>query len=252
MGYSMLLSAADLASLAFFLAVWVFHALATDGRLFSRVSLTTAMNAQREAWMRTMARRELRMIDTGIMLGLQQGTAFFASSALLAIGGCFALIGASDQVLAVLGDLPFAGAPARQVFEIKVIGLILLLAYAFFKFGWSYRLFNYCSILIGAVPVHREEATHLAEIEHGCAARRENEHSCRKALQRRPARDFLLNRVSWVVRRPADFRPVHPAAALRSGPTAVFLGRSQGRSRRSAPDMSSGPGNTESIRPANL
>ena len=108
MSDSMLLSAADLASLAFFLAAWVFHALATDGRLFSRVSLTTAMNAQREAWMRTMARRELRMIDTGIMLGLQQGTAFFASSSLLAIGGCFALLGASDQVLAVLGDLPFA------------------------------------------------------------------------------------------------------------------------------------------------
>ena len=161
----MLLSAADLASLAFFLAVWVFHALATDGRLFSRVSLTSAMNAQREAWMRTMARRELRMIDTGIMLGLQQGTAFFASSALLAIGGCFALIGASDQVLAVLGDLPFAAAPSRPVFEIKVIGLIVLLSYAFFKFGWSYRLFNYCSILIGAVPVHRDEAAQPAETE---------------------------------------------------------------------------------------
>ena len=165
MSDSMFLSAADLASLAFFLAVWVLHALATDGRLFSRVSLTTAMNAQREAWMRTMARRELRMIDTGIMLGLQQGTAFFASSALLAIGGCFALIGASDQVLAVLGDLPFAQAPARPVFEVKVIGLILLLAYAFFKFGWSYRLFNYCSILIGAVPLHRDEETHPTEIE---------------------------------------------------------------------------------------
>ena len=38
-----------------------------------------------------------------------------------------------------------------------MIGLILPRAYAFFKFGWSYRLFNYCSILIGAVPVHREE-----------------------------------------------------------------------------------------------
>ena len=52
--------------------------------------------------MHTMARRELRMIDTSIMLGLQQGTAFFASSALIAIGGCFALLGASDQVLTVL------------------------------------------------------------------------------------------------------------------------------------------------------
>ncbi len=165
MNGSMLLSVPDLASLAFFLAVWVFHALATDGKLFSRVSLTNAMNAQRETWMKTMAQRELRMIDTGIMLGLQQGTAFFASSSLLAIGGCFALIGASDQVLAVLGDLPFAQAPARPVFEIKVIGLILLLAYAFFKFGWSYRLFNYCSILIGAVPVGKDEAGHAEQTE---------------------------------------------------------------------------------------
>ena len=82
-------------------------ALAADGRLVKRTSLTQAMNAQREAWMHTMARRELRMIDTGIMSGLQQGTAFFASSALVAIGGCFALLGATDQVLAVLSDLPF-------------------------------------------------------------------------------------------------------------------------------------------------
>ncbi|TIT97102.1 MAG: DUF599 domain-containing protein, partial [Mesorhizobium sp.] len=45
MGDSIHLSAADLATLAFFLAVWVLHTLASDGRLVSRVSLTTAMNA---------------------------------------------------------------------------------------------------------------------------------------------------------------------------------------------------------------
>ncbi|MEW9835811.1 DUF599 domain-containing protein [Mesorhizobium marinum] len=149
----MLLSFADLAALAFFLAVWTGHSLATEGRFFSRVSLSTAMNRQREAWMRTMARRELRMIDTSIMQGLQQGTAFFGSSALIAIGGCFALLGSSDQVLNVLGDLPLSQAASRPLFEVKVIGLALILAYSFFKFGWSYRLFNYCSILIGAVPL---------------------------------------------------------------------------------------------------
>ena len=46
-----------------------------------------------------------------------------------------------------------------------MIGLILILAYSFFKFGWSYRLFNYCSILIGAVPVNRDEIGHEAETE---------------------------------------------------------------------------------------
>ena len=159
------LSTADLAALAFFLAVWALHALAADGKLFRRVSLSTAMNAQRETWMRTMARRDLRMIDTSIMLGLQQGTAFFGSSALIAIGGCFALIGSSDRVLNVLGDLPYSGAVSRPVFEIKVIGLLLIFAYSFFKFGWSYRLFNYCSILIGAVPVQKDEPGHAEETE---------------------------------------------------------------------------------------
>lgn len=159
------LSTADIAALCFFLIVWAFHSLATDGYIVGRMSLSSAMNRQREIWMRTMARRDLRMIDTSIMLGLQQGTAFFGSSALIAIGGCFALLGSSDRVLNVIGDLPLSADASRQIFEIKVIGLILILAYSFFKFGWSYRLFNYCSILIGAVPVQKDENDDPAETE---------------------------------------------------------------------------------------
>ncbi|MBZ9693774.1 MULTISPECIES: DUF599 domain-containing protein [unclassified Mesorhizobium] len=153
------LSTADLAALGFFLLAWVLHTLASDGHLVGRVSLTTAMNAQREAWMRTMAEREIRIVDTAIMSGLQQGTAFFASSSLIALGGCFALLGASDRVLEVLSTLPLGGAPSRSAFQIKVLGLVLILAFSFFKFGWAYRLFNYCSILIGAVPIPHGEAS---------------------------------------------------------------------------------------------
>ncbi|MCA0048711.1 DUF599 domain-containing protein [Mesorhizobium sp. B283B1A] len=153
------LSTADLAALGLFLAAWLLHTLASDGQLVSRVSLTTAMNAQRETWMRTMAEREIRIVDTAIMSGLQQGTAFFASSSLIALGGCFALLGASDRVLEVLSDLPLGGAPSRSAFQIKVLGLVLILAFSFFKFGWAYRLFNYCTILIGAVPIPHGEAS---------------------------------------------------------------------------------------------
>src|SRR4029450_8557969 len=91
--------------------------------------------------------------------------AFFASSALIAIGSCFALLGATDRVLAVLSDQPFIAQPARGFFETKTIGLIVLFAYAFFKFGWAYRLVHYCSILIGAVPVLRDGVTHSEEAE---------------------------------------------------------------------------------------
>lgn len=153
---SLLQNPTDIVALAFFLICWGAYSLAMQGRVISRPSLSALMNRQREVWMRTMAQRELRMIDTSIMNGLQQGTAFFASSCLIAIGGCFALLGSTDAVLNVLADIPTPGdlaVTARPMFEAKVFGLIAALSYAFFKFGWSYRLFNYCSILIGAVPI---------------------------------------------------------------------------------------------------
>lgn len=165
MGESFPLNQWDLLAGAFFVATWMFFGLATDGRLFSRVSLTQAMNRQREAWMRTMAQRELRMIDTSILNGLQQGTAFFASSSLIAMGGCFALLGSRDLVHSVLGALPYVQDPAPGEFELKALGLAVLMAHAFFKFGWAYRLFNYCSILIGAVPLIAAETTASADLD---------------------------------------------------------------------------------------
>jgi uncharacterized membrane protein len=161
----MILTTFDLAALGFFIGVWIVHSLASDGKLSSRKSLSNAMNEQRGVWMRVMARRELRMIDTSIMVGLQQGTAFFASSSLVAIGGCFALLNAADHVTTVVSDLPIGAIPTREVFEAKVFGLIAILAYSFFKFGWSYRLFNYCSILVGAVPMHRDAAEDEASFD---------------------------------------------------------------------------------------
>ncbi|HHZ08521.1 MAG TPA: DUF599 family protein [Rhizobiales bacterium] len=161
MGGTLPLTLPDVAAIALFAAVWFVYALAVEGKVTSRVSLTAAMNLQREAWMQTMARRELRMIDTSIMAGLQQGTAFFASTSLIALGGSLALIRQTEEALSVLAGLPFMAPVSPGLFEIKAVGLTVLFAYSFFKFAWSYRLFNYCSILIGAVPVLREGSSEL-------------------------------------------------------------------------------------------
>ena len=158
---SLPLAIEDVAAIVLFALAWLAYALAVGGRLTARVSLTTAMNRQREAWMETMARRDLRMVDTSIMAGLQQGTAFFASTSLIALGGCLALVRQSEEVMTVLSGLPFIAPVAPGLFEIKAVGLTVLFAYSFFKFAWSYRLFNYCSILIGAVPVYREGSVDL-------------------------------------------------------------------------------------------
>jgi uncharacterized membrane protein len=146
----------DVLALAYFFIIWMVYSHTTANGFAGRKSLTYEMNEARRQWMTTMSTRELRMIDTAIMLGLQQGTGFFASTSILAIGGCFGLLNSSGRVLTLFHDLPLLGETTQQLFETKILGLLVLFAYAFFKFAWSYRLFNYCSILIGGVPMARD------------------------------------------------------------------------------------------------
>ena len=156
----------DYLSLVWFLLVWMGFSFLTNNHLpLGRVSLTTAMNEHRKRWMQTAAQRDLRMIDTAILAGLQNGTAFFASTTIFAIGGCFALLGATERVLAVADDLPIPLAGDQAAFELKVFGLIAIFAYSFFKFGWSYRLFNYSSILFGAIPLKNDAGVSADELE---------------------------------------------------------------------------------------
>lgn len=145
----------DLVALVFFVTAWgAFNWITSVERGTRHISVNRAMALHRARWIRNSLGRDLKMIDTQIMAGLQNGTGFFASASLFALGGCFALLGATDQVEAIFRDLPVALQGGRQGFELKVGGLAVIFGYSFFKFGWSYRLFNYCSILFGTLPMH--------------------------------------------------------------------------------------------------
>lgn len=150
---------ADYVALASFGLLWMIYSWLTvgsGGKLLPRLSLNQAMVERRKRWIYNSLNRELKMIDTQIFAGLQNGTAFFASSSIFALGGCFALLGATDKVDAIFNNLPLVPYGGRTAFELKVAGLTFLFGYAFFKFGWSYRLFNYCTILFGGLPMTRE------------------------------------------------------------------------------------------------
>ncbi len=99
-----------------------------------------------------MVYRDPKMPDTLIQNTLQYGVLFFASTSILLIGALMAGLGASDQAIELLGDLPFAVRTTRTAWEIKVLLVTLIFTFAFFKFAWSYRLFNYVLIMIGAAP----------------------------------------------------------------------------------------------------
>lgn len=153
MDMNIMLGTGDLVALALFILAWLGLDVVLESHGAMRAPLSLLMARQRREWMLTLADRDLRMIDTAILQGLQQGSAFFGSTSILAVGGGFALLSSTDTVLQIVGDLPFGDPMTRTGFEIKVLGLIVIFTYAFFKFGWAYRLFNYCGILMGAVPM---------------------------------------------------------------------------------------------------
>mgnify|MGYP000184390016 CR=1 FL=1 len=59
----------------------------------------------------------------------------------------------------MISGLPVGLQTTRELWEAKTVGLVIIFAYAFFKFGWSYRLFNYVVIMLGAMPFATEKDT---------------------------------------------------------------------------------------------
>src|SRR6201986_3108841 len=89
----------DIAAAAFFLLAWAFLGWPIDMSPWHKHTLSWAMKAHRRAWMRQMARRDVRLVDANITTGLQQATSFFASTALLALGAGFGLLTAADTII---------------------------------------------------------------------------------------------------------------------------------------------------------
>ena len=142
----------DIVAVGFFILEWMVYAVTLEHTAYGRDSLSARMHVYREVWIRRMLERQTRMVDTQIMASLQNGTAFFASTSLLAVGGALALLRSTNEALAVLRALPIDLSPSPALWEIKCVGLVLIFVYAFFKFAWAYRLFNYVAILLGAMP----------------------------------------------------------------------------------------------------
>jgi uncharacterized membrane protein len=142
----------DALALSLFLLSWLGYHIYMERSARGAQSLNSKMNAYRHIWMREMLHRDVRILDSTILSTLQSGTAFFASTSLIAIGGSMAMLQSTDAAIRVFGTLPLATPPTPSEFELKVIGLAVIFVYAFFKFAWSYRLFNFAAILIGAMP----------------------------------------------------------------------------------------------------
>lgn len=118
-----------------------------------RRSIVGAVQVQRVRWMRNMATRDQRIVDAHLLGGLSQGNAFFASTSALIVGGLSTMMGSGEKVQALLDQLPHVAKSSPALFELKLLLLIGIFVYAFFKFAWAFRLSHYAAIMIGSTPL---------------------------------------------------------------------------------------------------
>jgi uncharacterized membrane protein len=139
----------DLILLAGLILCWLVSGYVSEHPPRSLPSVSTLMEDYRRDWMRTFVTRQPRIFDATLIDSLRQGTAFFASACMIAIGGGVALIGNAAAVQRLTDELPIGAGPDVALKMLPVIGF---LANALLKFVWAHRLFGYCSILMAAVP----------------------------------------------------------------------------------------------------
>jgi uncharacterized membrane protein len=141
----------DAVAVALIGLAWLFIGWWIEREDTPRPSVSVIMAEYRREWMREFTLRDNRIFDAQIVTSLRQGTAFFASTALLAIGGVLALAGNTAPLEGAAEGLTRQDEPTLW-WQIKLMLVALFLTHAFLKFVWSNRIFGYCSVMMAAIP----------------------------------------------------------------------------------------------------
>lgn len=157
----------DWLALALLLVTWLAYTWFADFSRWSINSLPKVMNVHRRRWMREMLERDLRMPDVVVMGHFVHSAVFFASTAILIIGGLTASLGASEKAIQAMTALPFMSPTTQALWELKIVSLICAFIYAFVKFIWAMRLANYSSVLFNAMPIISRDKSDQIAVELG-------------------------------------------------------------------------------------
>ena len=155
----------NLVTLVFFFCCWFGYALYAQYNSRRRACLVSVLHQFRLAWMSRLLKRDNRIADASVMASLERSSLFFASSSLLIIAGLFTAFNYSEKALGIIAEFYLRAPDSEQGWELKIILLIVIFAYAFFTFTWSVRQYNFCSVLVGSAPLASERGTDEAERE---------------------------------------------------------------------------------------
>ncbi|SEW30976.1 Uncharacterized membrane protein [Cognatiyoonia koreensis] len=144
-------------ALGVFVAVWLGLGFWIEHPGAKRPSVTVLMSERRRDWMKVFVARDPRIFDSQILSSLRQGTSFFASTCIFAIGGVLALIGNAETLQGFATQVGDQTPLLIWQMKLGIVGLFL--TNAFLKFVWANRVFGYCAVLMASVPNDPEDPT---------------------------------------------------------------------------------------------
>lgn len=149
--YAGLLQTLDWVAIIYLIGMWLLLGYSIEHPPKSWPSVTVLMSERRRDWMRVFVDRDPRIFDSQILASLRQGTSFFASTCIFAIGGVLALAKNTDPLVGVAREVTATMTPVL-IIQIKLAVVAVLLTNAFLKFVWANRVFGYCAVLMASVP----------------------------------------------------------------------------------------------------
>lgn len=157
----------DIVALVYFLLCWKGYTYYAERDRKAGGNLLKITNEYRMNWMHEMLKRDTRTMDAIMIGNLSRSITFFANTSIFILLGLVTMLGYSDQVAGIVEDLPFATQTSALLWEAKIFLLIIIFVYAFFKYTWSLRQYNYTGIFLAAAPAYNQRVE-----EHDSIARK--------------------------------------------------------------------------------
>jgi uncharacterized membrane protein len=139
-----------LALVAFFVAIIAYSRYADHA---GHRLLNARMREIRARWMRRYLERDDRVLDSILTGHSINSITLFCSATLLIVVALLGVLTNAGTAYSIVITSRFVIHTTLDLFQVKLIGLVCVFVYGFYRFTWALLQYNYVLALIGSAPL---------------------------------------------------------------------------------------------------
>lgn len=125
--------------------------------------LNARMREVRTIWMRRYLMRDDRVLDSILTGHSINSIALFSSATLLIVVALLGVFTNADTAYHMALTSSFIVHTTKELFQVKLIGLVCVFVYGFYRFTWALLQYNYFLALVGSAPQKEHLTAALAD-----------------------------------------------------------------------------------------